>query len=149
MKLTLLNAILRLHESNIRNLHWNSIGEEFDDSHKAITEEYYGLFAENIDKVSEIMGMLGINPPNYIEVVGIIKESGENHLMVNSDIMYTRTDIIPILDSIFGDVTKTIIEVLEEPEIKDPYNTGIKAELESMLYTFDFQRRYINKRRLG
>lgn len=147
MKLKLLNAVMRLHESNIRLLHWNSYGEEFNDSHKAITEEYYELFATNIDKVSEIMGMLDITPPNYIEVIPLIKEENNRYLMVKSDKIYTREEIINILDVIFGDITGLILEVLDEEEIQDPYNTGIKAELESMLYTFDFQRRYINKRR--
>ena len=40
-KLIELNSVLRLYESNYRNLHWNSKGIDFNDSHKSITTEYY------------------------------------------------------------------------------------------------------------
>jgi DNA-binding ferritin-like protein len=147
MKLKLLNAILRLHESNIRNLHWNSVGAEFNDAHKAITEEYYELFATNIDKVSEIMGMLGINPPNYMETADMIRTTENKYIVVKSDRMYNREEIIKALDIIFDNITSLLVEVLEDPDIQSPGNAGIKAELENILYTFDFQKRYINKRR--
>lgn len=149
IELQVLNAVMRLHESNIRNLHWNSSGEEFDDAHKVITEEYYELLSTNIDKVSEIMGMLGINPPNYIEVISILKDPNNGqHMVVNSGKLYNRTEIIKTIDTIFSDITDSIVKVLENQDIQDSSNAGIKAELENILYDFDFQRRYINRRRL-
>ena len=147
MELQVLNAVLRLLESNIRNLHWNSVGEEFDDAHKVITEEYYELFATSIDKVSEILGMLDIKVPNYVEVIDIIKSADKDFFLVKTDKLYTRSEIINILDSIFGDATEAILNALDSDIIQDRSNIGIKSELESMLFTFDFQRRYINKRR--
>lgn len=147
MKLQILNAVMRLHESNIRNLHWNTAGEEFDDAHKVITEEYYDLFATNIDKISEIMGMLDIPVPNYVQVIDVIKSSNRHFIVVKSDKLYNRGEIITLLDTIFGDITGLILEVLDEDIIQDTINTGIRAELENILYTFDFQKRYINKRR--
>ena len=104
MKLKLLNAVMRLHESNIRNLHWNSAGEEFNDAHKEITTEYYELLSDNVDKTAELLAMFGINAPNYIEVIQTIKESGSDYMLVNSNKLYNREEIIKIMDDIFNDI---------------------------------------------
>lgn len=147
--LVLLHSVLRIHESNIRNLHWNATGMDFDDSHKSITEEYYELFASTIDEVAEIMSMLDIAPPNYIDVLGVIKASERKFRMVDVNRLYDRQTIVEYINDIFTDIVSLLQEVLAEDIIQNPVNVGIKAELESLVYKFDFQKRYINKRRLS
>ena len=147
MKLKLLNAVMRLHESNIRNLHWNSAGEVFNDAHKEITTEYYELLSNNVDKTAELLAMFGINAPNYIEVIQTIKEAGTEYMLVNSNKLYNRAEIIKIMDDIFNDIIIILTDILEDEEMQQTENAGVKSELETMLFTFDFQRRYINRRR--
>ena len=147
MKFKMLNAVLRLYESNVRLLHWNSAGEEFNDGHKSITEEYYEMFAEVIDQISEIMAIFDILPPNYIEVWDIIKESDKTYLVVESEKLYTRADAIRIMQVMFRDIIDLLKDVLEDYTFEDTVNAGIKSELENILYKFTFQYGYINKRR--
>lgn len=148
MKFKVLNAVLRLYESNMRNLHWNSAGEEFNDSHKSITEEYYELLAETVDKISEIMAIFEINAPNYVEVLMIIKQCEKSFLVVESTKLYSRADVVRLIDVMFKDIIELIVDVLEDYTFENPANAGVKSELENILYTFTFQQKYINGRKL-
>ena len=149
LKIIELNAVMRLYESNFRNLHWNSVGNEFNDAHKEITTEYYELLAGTIDQISEIMAMFGLKAPNYIEVLDILKESSLSYCIVDSNVVYTRADIIKFSDIMLGDICKLLADVLDDEQLEDTINAGIKSELENILYQFTLQYRYINKRRLG
>lgn len=148
MNFKLLLSVLRLYESNMRNLHWNSRGEEFNDAHKSITEEYYELLSETIDKVAEIMSMFDIYPPNYSESLSIINSSNRDFLIVKSDILYDRSSIISEVHIMLRDINDLFAMVLSDEKFEDPLNAGIKSELEDILYKFTFEYRYINKRRL-
>ena len=75
MKIKELDAVLRLYEGNFRNLHWNAVGIDFNDSHKSISTEYYEMVSDTIDVVAEIICMLGENPCNYMEAIDILKAS--------------------------------------------------------------------------
>ena len=143
-----LNSIMRLYESNIRLLHWNTVGEEFNDAHKEITEPYYEMIAKDIDRVAEIMGMLNIMPPNYLEVYAIVKKYKEDYVVIDSNKLYNRSEISDKIGHMFEDITNIIAEILDDDELEDSKQVAIKSELESIMYDFDFQRRYINKRRL-
>ena len=146
-KFKLLLSVMRLYESNFRNLHWNSKGMEFDNGHKQISEEYYELYSANIDKVAEIMGMFGINPDNYIDTVIYLTEN-KKYLMIDTSILYSRDDIVKAADIMLGDTCRLIAEVLKLEELEDTINAGIKSSLESILEEFTLQYRYINKRKL-
>lgn len=146
MKLVLLNAMLRVYNSNFLNLHWNTVGEEFNDGHKGITTDYYELCDKYIDITAEMIARLSLNAPNYIEVAKIAEEN--SFFIVDSNTLYDRKNIVQISDKLLGDICKTIVECLEEDSIQSHYNVGIKAELETMQGEFDLQYRYINKRRM-
>lgn len=143
-----LNSTMRIYESNIRLLHWNTVGEEFNDAHKEITEPYYEMIAKDIDRVSEIMGMINIFPPNYLEVYAIVKKYNENYVVVDSGKLYNRREISEKIGAMFGDITDIISEILDSDDLQSTKQAAIKSELESIMFDFDFQRRYINKRRL-
>lgn len=147
MKLIELNCILRLYESNFRNLHWNCAGENFDGAHKQITTEYYEMIGTTIDETAEIIAMLGQNAPNYSEAYKIIESSEKHHLEIDSSKLYTRKDVIQYADVMLNDICELLTEVLEEDIIDDESNAGIKSKLEDILYDYTLQARYINKRR--
>ena len=143
----LLNSVLRLYESNFRNLHWNSAGNEFNDAHKSITTDYYDMIGGDIDKIAEIIAMLGENAPNYIEVLDIIKNQDKNFLIIDSSALYSREEIIKFADIMLNDICILLSCCLESEVLSDPMNAGIKSELESILYNYTLEARYINKRR--
>lgn len=147
-KLIELNAMLRLYESNYRNLHWNSKGIDFNDSHKSITTDYYEMISESIDEVAEFISRLGGNAPNYMEVCEILNSQERRYLIVNSSELYSREQIVQLSDTMLNDICTLISECLEDSVMQETINAGIKSDLESMLSKYDLQARYINKRRL-
>lgn len=147
-KLIELNAMLRLYESNYRNLHWNSKGIDFNDSHKSITTDYYEMISESIDEVAEFISRLGGNAPNYMEVCEILNSQERRYLIVNSSELYSREQIVQLSDTMLNDICTLISECLEDSDMQETINAGIKSDLESMLSKYDLQARYINKRRL-
>lgn len=148
MKFRELLAVMKLYESNFRNLHWNTKGIEFNDTHKGITEEYYEMYADNIDKVAEMMAMLGINPPTFFESADIIQNSESEYVTVDSNTLYNREAIVNIANDMLMSTCGLLAEVLKEECFEDMINAGIKSEFETILYTFTLQARYINARKL-
>jgi DNA-binding ferritin-like protein len=141
-----LNAMLRVYNSNFLNLHWNSAGEEFNDSHKSISTDYYELCDKYIDVTAEMAARLGENAPNFGEVAEIARQ--EQFVAVESTRLYNRKDIIQIADTMLKDICMCIVECLAEEIINSPINVGIKSDLEAMASAFDIEYRYINKRRM-
>ena len=145
-KLVELDAVLRIYEQNFRNLHWNSKGIEFNDSHKNITTEYYEMISADVDKVAEILAMLGIDPFNYLEAAEYVTKSEVKYFVVDSKTHYSKLEICKFADIMLADICVILSAAIEE--ITDPINAGVKSELETMLYNYFKELRYLNKRRL-
>ena len=148
MKIKELDAVLRLYEGNFRNLHWNAVGIDFKDSHKSISTEYYEMVSDTIDVVAEIICMLGENPCNYLEAVKIAMNNGEHkYVVVKSTEKYDRPAIVELSNMMLMDICQILSDCIEE--VQEPINAGIKSELESILFDYTIQARYINARRLA
>ena len=145
-KLLELDAVLRIYEQNFRNLHWNSKGLEFNDSHKNITTEYYEMISADVDKVAELLAILGVDPLNYLEAAEYVTKSEVKYFIVDSKTHYTKLDICKFADIMLNDICNILAAAIEETT--DPINAGVKSELESLLYNYTLQARYINKRRI-
>lgn len=148
MKLKELFSVLVLYRSNFENLHWNATGENFDNGHKEISTDYYEMISGTIDTVAEMLARLGVNPPNYKEVMEDIEEMDDDFLLVESKELYNRTAIVGYADVMLNDIVKLLIKAWDSDEMKDPINVGIKSTLESLINDYDIQARYINKRKL-
>ena len=147
MKLKELDAILRIYETNFRVLHWNSVGIDFNDSHREISTEYYEIVSGTIDKIAEMLCMLGENPCNYLEAVKIAMNNGEHkYVVVKSTEKYDRPAIVELSNMMLMDICQLLSDCIEE--VQEPINAGIKSELESILFDYTIQARYINARRL-
>ena len=144
-KLQILDALMRIYEQNFRNLHWNAKGEDFNDSHKSITTEYYEMLSKDVDAIAEMLCMFEINPCNYPQAIEIISNDSNSHIIVDSSKLYSRRDIIEFADVMFSDICKLLSECIEG--MNNPIDAGIRSELETMLYNYTLQYRYINKRR--
>lgn len=140
-----LHDFMRFYESHFRILHWNSAGEEFNDSHVNITEKYYEMISKHIDEIAEIMGIFNIFPDGYVEVCSVV--NFDNSVHIDSTKYYTRAESIEVIDKIFGHLIKLFVDVLKENIINDLRYAGVKSTLEDILYQYTFQREYINKRR--
>ena len=147
MKLKILDALLRLYEQNFRNLHWNSIGLEFNDSHKNITTEYYEMLSKSVDEVAEILCMYGVDPANYIEALDIIQSCEKKYLIVDSKTKYSKEEIVKSADIMLRDICQLLSEII--PQITNHLDAGIKSEFETMLFNYSKEARYLNARRLG
>ena len=146
--LIMLNSVLRVYCSNFSVLHWNSAGEEFNDAHRNIAEEYEELCHKYVDVTAEMATRLGSNPLNYLEVIELMQKCEKDYVVIDSKRLYTRKDIIAMADKMFADICDILVATLEWEPMKAGINAGIKAELETILNDFDLQYRYINKRRL-
>lgn len=141
-----LHDFMRFYESHFRILHWNSAGEEFNDGHVNITEEYYDMISKHIDEIAEIMGIFNIFPDGYVEVCSVVN-SENTGVHIDSTKYYTRAESIEVIDKIFGHLIELFVDVLKEGIIEDPKYAGVKSTLEDILYQYTFQKDYINKRR--
>lgn len=145
-KLIELDAVLRIYEQNFRNLHWNSKGIEFNDSHKNITTEYYEMVSEDVDKVAELLAMLNIDAFNYLEAADYITKSETKYFIVDSKTHYSKLEICKFADIMLNDICGILSDAIEE--LSNPLDAGIRSELETMLYNYSLQARYLNKRRI-
>ena len=145
-KLIELDAVLRIYEQNFRNLHWNSKGLEFNDSHKNITTEYYEMLSDDVDKIAEILAVLGVDPFNYLEAAEYITKSETKYFIVDSHAHYNKLEICKFADIMLNDICNILAAAIEE--LDQPINAGIKSELETLLYNYTLQAKYLNKRRL-
>ena len=145
-KLIELDAVLRIYEQNFRNLHWNSKGIEFNDSHKNITTEYYEMVSEDVDKVAELLAMLNIDAFNYLEAADYITKSETKYFIVDSKTHYSKLEICKFADIMLNDICSILSAAIEE--LSNPLDAGIRSELETMLYNYSLQARYLNKRRI-
>ena len=146
--LIMLNSVLRVYCSNFSVLHWNAAGEEFNDAHRGIAEEYEDLFHKYVDVTAEMATRLGYNPLNYVEVVELLKNCDKDYVLIDSTKLYTRKEMIGLADKMLADICDIISATIEDESLKAPINAGIRSELESILNDFDLQYRYINRRRM-
>ena len=95
------------------------------------------------------MGIFDETAPNYVEVLAIIKNSDRDFLVIDSNKLYSRADIIKFMDVMFEDIRVLLVDVLSDYCFEDHMNDGVKSKLEDILYDLTFQQKYINKRRLS
>lgn len=141
-------AVLLIHETNFKVLHWMACGSEFDSYHKDTTSEYYDMCSDKADEVAEMILRMGGSIINYAEALDIIDDSELDHLMIKSDCCYKASDIQENSQIMFADILGLIETALQDDNIANNIkNVSIKASLESMHGDFDLQYRYLNKRR--
>lgn len=148
MKLQELLNVLIVYRSNFQNLHWNSVGENFDNAHKEISSDYYEKVSGTIDTIAEMCCRLNIMPLNYKEVFDAISGYDAQYLVVESQHLYGRTEIVQMSDIMLKDITRLLAETITSEEMQTPINAGMRSELETILNEYDIQARFINSRKL-
>ena len=140
------DAMLRLYEQNFRNLHWNSVGLEFNDSHKNITTEYYEMVSDTVDEIAEILCMVDLDPANYMEAINILNSSNCNFLIIDSKKKYTKAEIVKESQVMLSDICNSLANIASS--VEEPIYAGIKSDLEDILYKYSKEMMYLNKRRI-
>lgn len=141
-------AVLVLYRMNFENLHWNSKGLGFDDAHKNISTEYYEKVNDDVDVVAEMLVRLGVNPMNYREVFEYITNSSNDYMIVESNTLYSKKDVISMSQILLTNISNAIVAVLDSDYMQETINAGMKSTLETLLDYYDLQARYINSRKL-
>jgi DNA-binding ferritin-like protein len=149
MKLKELFAVIVLYRFNFQNLHWNSVGENFNDAHKEITKEYYEKLDGTMDTIGEMLCRLGENPMNLKEVLDTFAGSEKNYLLVDSKDLYDRTAIVKNADIMLTDICNLLAECIQDEVMQSPINAGMRSDLEAILNDYDIEARFLNKRRIG
>ena len=147
MDFTTLNAICRTYEHNAKVLHWGACGHKFDRVHN-LCDDFEKMFHDDVDFAGETGLRLGQNPPSFDKIVSILENSDHNYLICQfKNVDYDET--IKSFQKMFADVMQALLELHESELMQKPANMGIKSEIESVYNKYDFQLRYLNKRRLG
>lgn len=140
-------AVFMLHENNCRCLHWLSCGKAFDRAHQ-IAEDLRSLISDDIDTIAEMsLRIDDSGVANLPETIGILKESDENHIIVDSNKCYEKKDVEKLTGVILEDILNTIEIVYKDSSMEDIRNVGIKSALESLYDKYDKEYRYLSKRR--
>ena len=140
-------SVLLVYQHNFRILHWKASGHNFNMIHEW-ADNYSNNLSVCIDKIAEIAMRLGQQPVNYKEAAELL-ESYDDHdfTMLEAEDDYCIDCFIRHSDTMFADILKCIEELLQNSELENIKNVGIKSDLESIYSEIDLQYRYINARR--
>ena len=147
MTFRLFLAQLMHYNMNIKNLHWLVHGDEFDSIHNGITNDYSDKLCEDIDYIAEVLLRNSEQPLNLIEAAQLITSANRKFVTVNTDHLYSKSEVYGILQKMLQDIQLSIEYLIRslEGEVKQ---VGIKSTLESMYEWYDLQTRFLNKRRI-
>jgi len=144
MELQTLLASLILNTHNIRVLHWNVVGIDFDPVHK-ILEKYYNTLQEYTDEVAEICLQLNINTLGLIEALKLLQKDEKAYLSLNGSKFYDSNKVFSNIDKIFSDLISAYIEVTKQESIP----SDIINKLEEHIFFLRKELQYKNRSRLG
>lgn len=135
-----------LHSYNMKVVHWNSTGERFDRLHE-LADKYYGMLQEAMDTVAEMMGMMDMNPPSFVEMFAELSESEGDLPCIDGSMLFEYTEGVGLISTILEDVVNTLNELHDDPSLEDTEHIGIRSTIETMQYEFSKEKDYFNARR--
>lgn len=104
------------------------------------------MFHADVDFAGETGLRLEQEPPSFDNIMKIL-ESSENNYIVCQYKLIGYDEAIKTLQRMCADVMKALIEIHDSELMQQPVNMGIKSSIESVYDKYDFQVRYLNKRR--
>ena len=145
MDFTTLGAILRTYEHNAKVIHWGAYGPRFDRVHK-LCDEFEAMFHEDVDYAGETGLRLEQAPPSFDKIMEVLENSEHNYIVCQYKLIGYE-EAIKTLQKMCADVMEALVEIHESDIMQQPVNMGIKSSIESVYDKYDFQVRYLNKRR--
>lgn len=145
MDFTTLGAILRTYEHNAKVIHWGAYGPRFDRVHK-LCDEFEEMFHADVDFAGETGLRIDQAPPSFDNIMSVLENSDHNYIVCQYKLI-GYDEAIKTLQKMCADVMQALIEIHESELMQKPENMGIKSTIESVYDKYDFQVRYLNKRR--
>lgn len=142
-KLQVLLSTLMLAESNMRILHWNTVGYGFDGTH-SVTSEYYEKIAGLIDDIAEMVILTGGKPVSYREAINYVEHMEEQFIELHGDEGYNREQTWEIIAGMFATIVKLYEEACDEDGLPD----DVESELETSQFWFRKELQYKLARRM-
>jgi len=143
MSLKILLSALVLQTHNVRILHWNVTGLDFDPVHKTL-DSYHEMLDGLADEVAEIGIQVGIAPVGLFEVFGILKDDNRTYVSLNGSKKFTSKEAFICINDIF----KNLIDLYTEVCNSDALPPDIVNKLEEHMYTLRKELQYKNVSRL-
>ena len=146
MDFTTFGALCRLYEHNMKVLHWGCFGPKFDRAHK-LCDQYADLIHEQVDWAGETGLRIGQNPPSFDQILSILKNADHDYVVCQYK-MIEYAEVTKYIEKMLHDIMEALVELHELDIMEEPTNMGIKSTIESIYDKFDFEVRYLNKRRM-
>lgn len=147
MKLTQFLEMLILYSYNMKVIHWNSTGKQFDDIH-ALADKYYAMINETVDSIGEIIGMLDADIPSFKDLMKDLSDADDDYLVNDGSAKYTIETGVVYIEHMLNGIVSTVTSIIDDLDDEDAL-VGIKSELESIQFLYAKEATYFNKRRLG
>jgi len=139
---TLLSALI-VNSHNVRILHWNIVGIDFDPVHEKLGS-YYDILTEFVDDIAETCVMLEVPPVGIHEAFAILKEDRRPFTSLSGGKKYTSTESFELISEMFG----SLIELYQEICSMDSLPGDVINKLQEHLYRIRKELQYKNKARL-
>jgi len=104
-------AALTLFQQNLKILHWNIVGIDFDSTH-ALLGDYYDDFEDFIDDTAEFCKTLNVSVLNLNDVISILEQDSISFVSLNGDESFTSKDCFVQISDMFEILIKIYDDVL-------------------------------------
>lgn len=129
-------TLLNIYEYNLKMLHWQVEGEQFDVYHELL-EDYYKQIFEYIDIIAEYLVSKHIEIPKY----GTIASEEDYNFIENKS--YSIVEVKELVELMFSEILTYIGILMEEQN----FTPGIKSKLDEMYFYFEKELDFKNKHR--
>lgn len=146
MDLSKFLEMLTLYRYNMKVVHWNSVGDQFDRIHQ-LADKYYESIGETQDTIGEMIGMLDGDIPSLLDVISDLKDSDKQFVVVSGNSKYTYESGVILFQQMLSDIVEGVEDLLSEVDPEDTSICGIKSTLEAIQYDYAKERDYFNRRR--
>lgn len=143
-KFRLLLSTIHIFSSNMRVLHWNVKGLEWNAGHETM-QEYYEMLDKDLDKVAEIGMQLNVIPVSIQEALEIADKSSVGIISLKGTDNFTIRDCWKYSQDMFN----VLIDLVEKAKTAEGVPGDITSELETLQNVYRLEARYKLKGRIG
>jgi DNA-binding ferritin-like protein len=143
MNYKLLLAKLIACHHNLRILHWNVYGLDFDPVHQLLGD-YYEQLSDFVDSVAELGMQVNISPLGLTEAVSLLETDAGEHEILLGDDKFSSSSVFNAINRMFGSLIDQYDSVIEAKGLP----SDIINKLEEQQQWFRLQRDYKNKKRM-
>lgn len=144
MSLQKLYCAFVLYRHNCQVLHWKVTGLDFDTVHE-LMNTYIDFMHDNIDKVAEMILIMGQNPLCLMDTMKMIESDEHQFVIVHTEQSYAAKEVFDYVKYMCESLLSICDEVTNEPGMP----SGIISEIDSIKYWLMVEGVYKHSRRFG